>query len=139
MQTDLPQPFQAKWQAVPSSVAAARHAVRAYLSGADTSDPPLADVTLAVSEAVTNVVNHAYIDEAQGEVRVKVELSDHEIEVIVEDSGRGMQPRPDSPGLGMGLPLIANVADRFDTRSVLGEGTRLCFLEELSKRAEAVI
>ena len=126
MTTDEPKPFEVEFQAVPSSVAAARHAVRAYLSGVDTSDPPLGDVTLAVSEAVTNVVNHAYLGDAPGGVRVAIELFAEEIEVVVEDFGRGMQPRPDSPGLGLGLPLMANVTDRFDTRSVIGQGTRLC-------------
>ncbi len=124
--SEQPQPFEVEFQAVPASVAAARHAVRAYLAGVDTSDPPLGDVTLAVSEAVTNVVNHAYLDASPGEVRVAVELFADEIEVVVEDFGRGMQPRPDSPGLGLGLPLMARVAERFDTRSVLGQGTRLC-------------
>jgi anti-sigma regulatory factor (Ser/Thr protein kinase) len=37
-----------------------------------------------------------------------------------------MMPRPDSPGLGLGLPLIATVSERFDTRTQPDGGTRLC-------------
>jgi serine/threonine-protein kinase RsbW/stage II sporulation protein AB (anti-sigma F factor) len=110
---------------VADNVGIARRAVVSYLKDAATPDPPLNDVGLAVSEAVTNVVHHAYVDAAEpGPVRVQVELSDEEVEVIVEDDGRGMLPRPDSPGLGLGLPLIATLADRFDTTT--SSGTRIC-------------
>ena len=37
--------------------------------------------------------------------------SDTQIFVRVADEGVGMVPRPDSPGLGMGLPLMAQMAD----------------------------
>jgi anti-sigma regulatory factor (Ser/Thr protein kinase) len=121
-----PERFSAAWPALPESVPAARHAVLRYLRAADTADPPLNDVGLAVSEAVTNAVNHAYVGRDLGDVRVQVELGAFELELTVEDDGRGMLPRPDSPGLGLGLPLIATVADRFDTRTEAGGGTRIC-------------
>jgi serine/threonine-protein kinase RsbW len=117
--------FAAAWPAVPESVSVARHAVTGFLHDVHMGDPPLSDVRLAVSEAVTNAVHHAYVEGDPGEVRVRVELSDDELEVVVEDDGGGMRPRPDSPGLGLGLPLIATVAERFDTRSRPGGGTRL--------------
>lgn len=92
-----------------------------------TPDPPLSDVELAVSEAVSNVVTHAYIEDAEpGEFRIAVEWSPDEVEIVVEDDGRGLLPWIDSPGLGLGLPLIARLADRFDTRAEPGRGTRLC-------------
>jgi serine/threonine-protein kinase RsbW/stage II sporulation protein AB (anti-sigma F factor) len=111
---------------VPDSVPVARHAVMRYLAEADTPDPPLKDVGLVVSEGVTNVVNHAYQPGEEGEVRVYVEVHDEELQVVIEDQGRGMMPRPDSPGLGLGLPLIATVSERFDTRTQPDGGTRLC-------------
>lgn len=116
----------ATWTAVPGTVPTARHAVLGHLTAADTSDPPLSDIALAVSEAVTNVVNHAYQGPDSGSVRVRVEVRPEEIEVMVEDDGSGMVPRPDSPGLGLGLPLIATVAERFDVRVSPNGGTRLC-------------
>jgi serine/threonine-protein kinase RsbW/stage II sporulation protein AB (anti-sigma F factor) len=118
--------FAAAWPAHPDSVPAARHAVLGYLERAETADPPLNDIGLVVSEAVTNAVNHAYLDRDPGDVRVAVDVVDDELEVIIEDDGRGMLPRPDSPGLGLGLPLIASVSDRFDTRTAPGGGTRIC-------------
>jgi serine/threonine-protein kinase RsbW len=114
------------WTAVPPSVPDARHAVMRHLSEASTPDPPLNDIGVAVSEAVTNAVHHAYVDRDPGAVRVRVELSEYEIEVVVEDDGTGMRPRPDSPGLGLGMPLIAQMAQRFDVKASAGGGTRLC-------------
>jgi serine/threonine-protein kinase RsbW len=39
--------------------------------------------------------------------------------VVVIDEGRGILPRADSPGLGLGLPLIATLAESLE----LGTGT----------------
>jgi serine/threonine-protein kinase RsbW len=104
----------------------ARRAVVRHLDEAATSDPPLSDVALAVSEAVTNVVHHAYVGRDPGPVRVRVEAGSHEIELLIEDQGSGMVPRPDTPGLGLGLPVIATVSERLDVRDRSGGGTRVC-------------
>jgi serine/threonine-protein kinase RsbW len=45
--------------------------------------------------------------------------------VAIEDRGRGLRPRPDSPGLGYGLALMVAVAERLEARSAEHEGTRL--------------
>jgi serine/threonine-protein kinase RsbW len=122
----VPTSFSDTWPAVAASVPIARHAVLHHLRDAETKDPPLADVGLAVSEAVTNVVHHAYVGQACGTVRVTLEFSADELKLVVEDDGRGLRPRVDSPGAGMGLSLMATVSDRFDTHTGLDEGTRIC-------------
>jgi hypothetical protein len=48
-----------------------------------------------------------------------------EITVIVCDDGRGMRPRADSPGLGLGLPTIGRLAALVDLRVPEGGGTEL--------------
>ena len=71
-------------------------------------------VRLAVSEAVSNVVVHSYRDaERHGEFTISIEWENDFLHVIVRDHGFGMQPRTDSPGAGLGLPLIASLADSF--------------------------
>lgn len=131
----VPSPLDVVWPAVPDAVPAVRHAVIDHLREA-TTDPPLSDIGLAVSEAVTNVVHHAYRDTpAPGPVRVRVEVRPTEVEVMVEDEGSGMVPRPDTPGLGLGMPLIATVASRFDVRAATGGGTRLCIWFETDAAA----
>lgn len=114
-----------RWPAIPASVAAARRAVATTLQEHETPDPPLSDISLVVSEAVTNAIIHAFVDRDPGQFRVRVSI-DGEIEIIVEDDGRGMAPRPDSPGMGLGLPLIATLTQRFDIRAGTEGGTRVC-------------
>jgi len=86
------------------------------------------DVALAVSEAVNNVVVHAYRDRdastEPGRVHVAVTLERDDLVVAVSDEGTGMKPRTDSPGAGLGLPIIATLADRVEVDR-LATGTRL--------------
>jgi serine/threonine-protein kinase RsbW len=116
--------FAQAWDAVPDCVPVARRAVVEWLRAADTGDPPLGEIEVVVSEALTNTVTHAY-DGSPGEMRVRVALRPRVIEVVVEDDGHGMIPRPDSPGLGLGLPLIAILSESLDVQSVPDGGTRL--------------
>ena len=74
------------------------------------------DVALAVSEAVTNTVIHAYADGARGPVLLTMDITDEGCRVVVSDEGSGLRPRPDSPGLGLGLPLMAELADSIEIK-----------------------
>lgn len=125
MNVTPPRRFAQTLPAVAGSVGLARRAVTRFLEESSTPNPPLNDIALVVSEAVTNVVLHAYRDRDPGAIDVRVELTINEVELVVQDQGGGMVPRPDSPGLGLGLPLIASVSDRFDARSTPDGGTRL--------------
>lgn len=93
------------------NIAIVRHAIGAlgdvHALGAQT----LSDIRLAVTEACTNVVVHAYPDGGGGPMEVLVTLAGDELRVVVRDEGRGLGPRPESPGLGLGLPLIASLAE----------------------------
>jgi serine/threonine-protein kinase RsbW/stage II sporulation protein AB (anti-sigma F factor) len=51
--------------------------------------------------------------------------------VVVADDGLGMMPRTDSPGLGLGLPVITTVSDRMEVVSE-GAGTELHIAFRLS-------
>ena len=89
-------------------------------------EPQLTGVKLAVSEAVTNVVMHAYVDAEQpGEVRLLAVVRDGRVLVTISDDGCGMVPRLDSPGLGVGLPFIANASDSLDIQRSDAGGTEL--------------
>ena len=112
--------------AVPASVPVLRAAVAAVVVAAGVGAPHVDAVKLAVSEAVTNAVMHAYVDDDEpGEVRVATCLREGEIRVVVSDDGHGMMPRLDSPGLGVGLPFIADTADTLDIAGGEGGGTVL--------------
>jgi len=102
--------------AVAENVASLRHAVVGLAHTAGASAPVRTDLALAVGEACANVVVHAYPPDDTGVLIIDAEVRDDELVVRVSDLGQGMVPRPDSPGMGLGLPLIANVADRLEIR-----------------------
>jgi anti-sigma regulatory factor (Ser/Thr protein kinase) len=83
-------------------------------------------VGLAVSEACTNAVVHAYGDsESGGEIQLTATREGDALVVTVSDDGRGMGPRPDSPGLGLGLPLIAICTRSLEVRRGPHGGTEI--------------
>lgn len=96
-------------RAVADEVGRLRNAVSAAAEAAGVHGMLLHDLRLAVSEALTNAVVHAYRGIAVGEVVVRLRAAAREVEVLVEDHGVGLGPRVDSPGVGLGLPLITSV------------------------------
>lgn len=87
----------------------------------------LSDAKMAVTEACTNVVVHAYDHDAG---RLDVEMfADHDrLMVVVRDRGSGIAPRPtrtSSTALGLGLPLIAALSDAFEVRGGPSTGTEV--------------
>jgi serine/threonine-protein kinase RsbW len=100
------------------NVAVVRHAFGGLGEALAVSDQLLSDIKLAVTEACTNVVIHAYPDR-EGPMEISAEIRPEHLSVVVRDEGRGVMPRADSPGLGLGLPLIATLADSLE----LGTGT----------------
>jgi serine/threonine-protein kinase RsbW len=103
-----------------SSVREARLAVTGLAHGAGMTDDRIADLRLAVSEAATNAIQHGR--DAGGDVSVRASVTQGELRVWITNKGGGMRPRLDSPGLGLGLPIMASVADHLEIVSD-GEGT----------------
>jgi serine/threonine-protein kinase RsbW len=95
------------------NVAVVRHAVGGLGEVLEVDDQTLSDIKLAVTEACTNVVVHAY-PEAEGPMGLRASIDDRRLYLVVTDRGRGIVPRPDSPGLGLGLPLIATLAESLE-------------------------
>jgi len=107
--------FERTYAAVPASVGAARAALTRFSRRHGLSESTIEAARLAASEAITNAVVHAYADRAeQGQFTLTAALAGDELWVIVTDCGSGLQPRRDSPGLGLGLAIIARVADGVD-------------------------
>ena len=96
----------------PESVGVVRQALGGVGSALDLDEERLTSVQLAVTEACTNVVRHAYGDEP-GPIEVVVRAGVGRLEVDVRDHGRGITPRPREGSLGLGLPLIAALTERF--------------------------
>ena len=108
---DLPSaPLNATFSASPEAVGQARHAVVGFAARAGADPGQLEAIRLAVSEAVTNAVVHGYRSRS-GDVLVTAAIAADEIWILIGDRGGGMQGHSDTPGLGLGLALIARVAD----------------------------
>jgi serine/threonine-protein kinase RsbW/stage II sporulation protein AB (anti-sigma F factor) len=115
------------WRAVPDAVVELRRAVVDFARHQGARDETLSSIRLAVSEAASNVVLHAYSGAGEpGPVHVLAEREGAGLRVVVSDDGAGMLPRPDSPGLGLGLPLIAQLVDGLEVARTPSGGTALC-------------
>jgi serine/threonine-protein kinase RsbW/stage II sporulation protein AB (anti-sigma F factor) len=104
--------------ALADEVGTVRRAAVEFARAEGVPDLRLEDLRLAISEAVSNAVLHAFrTQDLPGTVTVTVDVTpDQFVEAVVRDDGMGMSPRGDSPGLGLGLGLIASVADAVEHR-----------------------
>lgn len=81
------------------------------------NDSLAAPIAVAVSEAVGNVVRHAYPGDASGRVEIEAEMDETAVTVNVGDRGEGLKARPGREHNGMGLPVIGRVADNVSVES----------------------
>jgi anti-sigma regulatory factor (Ser/Thr protein kinase) len=108
----------------PENVALVRHMIGALGAAIRLPDATVDDMRLAVTEACTNVVRHAY-SEDDGRIEVVIRPDGDAINVIVSDHGRGIGASPDVSGPGLGLSLIAALADRLEIDHAPQKGSRL--------------
>jgi serine/threonine-protein kinase RsbW len=116
--------FSQTYPAQPESIPVARRALGEFATAAGAQPGQVASLRLASSEALTNVARHAYRGEA-GAIYVTAAVVADELWVLIGDDGCGLEPRPDHPGLGLGLGLIAQVSDELSIASRAGGGTEV--------------
>jgi serine/threonine-protein kinase RsbW len=100
----------------------------------------LGDLKLALTEACTNSVRHAYAG-GDGMVEILFELHDDKLVVEVVDEGEGFEP-PKEPSSaltdeelsegGLGIAIIEALADEFEIRERPQGGSFLRFVKHLS-------
>ena len=103
--------FEASVPGTPLGVRMVRQEMSALAAGCGMDAGGVADVRLAVTEAATNAVMHAYA-ETEGELTVSAVARDGELAIVIGDAGGGFDDGRDSPGLGVGLSIIATVSER---------------------------
>jgi serine/threonine-protein kinase RsbW len=107
--------------AKPDNVAVVRQALTGMGDAYELDPDFLSDIRTAVTEACNNVVIHAYPGDDPGLLEVEADPGDgRSVDVLVRDYGGGLQPNtvpPKERSLGLGLPLIAALARRFEIRS----------------------
>ncbi len=111
----------------PEGVGVVRQALVGVADGLAIDGGILSDAKMAVTEACTNAVVHAYEDDL-GRLDVEMYADQEQFTVVVRDRGVGIAPRParsSSTALGLGLPLIAALSDSFEVRGGPGQGTEV--------------
>jgi serine/threonine-protein kinase RsbW len=102
------------------------------------SDELLADLKLALTEAASNSVRHAYGDQDPGVVEISYELFSDRLVIEVTDEGEGFDPVAAevtgdelSEG-GLGIAIIRAIADEVEIGAQPGgKGARLRFEKAL--------
>lgn len=97
-----------KLPAEPSSVPTLRRRASQFAAEHGVGQEVVADVALAVSEAVTNAVKYAKVTGAEGVVELSALAEGGWLEVRVRDRGEGFG-KGSSDGLGLGLSIIARL------------------------------
>jgi serine phosphatase RsbU (regulator of sigma subunit)/anti-sigma regulatory factor (Ser/Thr protein kinase) len=92
-------PLEMTVPAVSSSLSVIRGAVRRWLDDVGAGPTDVTDILLAVGEASTNVVEHAY-GPAGGTVSLRLELDPPDVVITVRDTGRWRAPRGSNRGRG---------------------------------------
>jgi serine/threonine-protein kinase RsbW len=113
----------------------ARLAATSVGRSAGASEETIADLKLAVTEAVANAVRHAYPPDDPGRVTVELRATPSRLEIVVSDTGKGvgdtdLEGSNDDAAResGMGLSIIRAIADEVDVGAgAEGRGTRVRF------------
>jgi serine/threonine-protein kinase RsbW len=102
------------------------------------SDETLADLKLALTEACSNSVRHAYRDGRTGVVDIDYNLQPGFLAIEVSDDGPGFDyvEAEDEEGReltegGLGLAIIRSLSDEFELGGRNGGGARLRFVKNL--------
>ena len=114
-----------------------RQVIREFALAGHPTEHALDSIAVCVSEAMTNVVVHAYRDmDSPGGIDLKAELDGDSLTVRVADEGHGLEPRLDSPGLGLGLPLISQFSAASAISSPEDGGTEIIMRFDLHESGE---
>lgn len=116
-----------KFKAIPENEAFARNVVASFVLPLNPNLDELSDIKTAVSEAVTNVVVHAYPDKV-GNVVIKMSTDNNKLEITVSDNGVGIKDieraltpfytsKPDQERSGMGFTVMESFMDKMEVKN----------------------
>ncbi|MGN6870756.1 MAG: ATP-binding protein [Solirubrobacteraceae bacterium] len=129
-----PKDLEQTYPALAESVRTARHTLARFAADAGASREQVEAVRLAASEALTNVVRHAYPD-VPGSVHITAAVAGGELCVLIADDGHGIHPHLHRGGLGLGLGLIASLCDELQIVKRCTGGTGLWLWFKLRTQA----
>jgi serine/threonine-protein kinase RsbW len=122
----------------PEYIALGRLALTGLSRTRSLSAEVLADLKLALTEACSNSVRHAYDEGREGVVEIRYELQDDRIVIEVNDDGSGFDPETleraeeELDEGGLGIAIIRALTDELEIGPRPGGGSRLRFSKLLA-------
>lgn len=119
-----PKPLRLDSPATPSELSAIRRTLKSWLSAAGVPHDCANDLISAANEAVSNSIEHAYLNGDSGRVRINAECGIDTVSLVVTDTGT-WRPLPSDPGhRGRGIEMMRALTDQLDFDHT-GPGTRV--------------
>jgi PAS domain S-box-containing protein len=119
--------FHLVFPAEPGELRKLRASMREWLDERNVGAEAQNALVLAIGEACSNAIEHAYVGRAAGEVKIEIEETpDHMLKVTVRDYGRFLSPSPQSVDRGRGTALMRDLTIDF-TRDSTPTGTTVRF------------
>jgi len=131
-------------------LAEVRRVVKEVVGESDFPAEEMNRITLAVDEAVTNIMEHAYENDLEGELEIEMilEADNTRFEVVIRDSGKSFNPNDlDDPDLeehvragrrrGLGIFLIRRIMDEVHYDYATGVRNELRMVKYARRRGSA--
>ncbi len=127
------------------NIAPIRICIATFLSSLNIHIDDLMDVKTALSEAVTNAVDHAYENGEDNKIVVEAKIKDNErIIIIVKDFGKGIEDislamtpmytsKPENEHAGMGFTIMESFMDEVIVDSVVANGTTITLTKDIKR------
>ena len=129
------------------NIAAIRVCITSFLSTLNIHFDELMDIKTALSEAVTNAIDHGYDEENQeGKIIVEAYIYEYEkVKIKIVDYGKGIEDislamtpaytsKPESEHAGMGFTIMESFMDEVIIDSKLNEGTIINLTKTIRKK-----
>lgn len=145
-------------KAVLDNVAIVRVAISSFVSSLDITIDELMDIKTAVSEAVTNAIEHAYTENNKKDgkdniVNITAFMytgDDNLIKIEIEDFGIGIDDietatiptytsKPELEHAGMGFTIMETFMDEVLIDSIKYEGTKITLTKRLKKKKSKMV
>lgn len=127
------------------NIAPIRICIATFLSSLNIHIDDLMDVKTALSEAVTNAVDHAYENGEDNKIVVEAKIKDNErIIIIVKDFGKGIEDislamtpmytsKPENEHAGMGFTIMESFMDEVIVDSIVANGTTITLTKDIKR------
>ncbi|MEG1008972.1 MAG: anti-sigma F factor [Clostridia bacterium] len=127
-----------------NNISVVRVAISTFISSINITIDDLMDVKTAVSEAVTNSIEHGYCDSV-GKINIICSIEDNNITITVIDYGIGIEDielattptytsKPELEHAGLGFSIMESFMDTIQIDSSLNNGTKIVMVKKIVKK-----